>query len=63
MSDDSVDVDEDEGGRPDEVPDAIAPGSFGFTFWRLDDVERTAHRYHDRMSACRIGGSDPAVGA
>lgn len=37
MSDDSVDVDEDEGGRPDEVPDAIAPGSFGFTFWRLDD--------------------------
>ena len=38
MSENTVDDDddEDEGGRPDEFPDAIAPGSFGFTFWRVD---------------------------
>lgn len=36
MSEDTVDDDQDEGGRPDEFPDAIAPGVFGFTFWRVD---------------------------
>lgn len=36
MSENTVDDDQDEGGRPDECPDAIAPGSFGFTFWRVD---------------------------